>query len=116
VPPKKKAVSLQQVAHEVGLKADLVRDVLREVASGVPRETADRIFRAARKLGYDLRKLKIGKRMQYRKETLDEVLAKIVENEGWGRPDIVKYLKESLALVERVHRRVFKEEFGAEPK
>ena len=89
----------------------------REVAGPtVPRETADKIFRAARKLGYDLRKLKIGKRMQYRKETLEEVLGKIVENEPWSRPEIVKYLKESLALVDRVHKRVFHDEFGAEGK
>ena len=117
MPPKKRDVSIRQVADEAGYKIDLVRDVLREVAGpAVPRDTADKIFRAARKLGYDLRKLKIGKRMQYRKETLEEVLGKIVENEPWGRAEIVKYLKESLALVDRVHKRVFKDEFGAEPR
>jgi DNA-binding LacI/PurR family transcriptional regulator len=114
VASKKSDVTLRQVAEEAGFKVDLVRDVLREVPGiAVPKATQDRIFKAARKLGYDLRKLKIGKRMQTRKETLEEVLGRIVENTGWGRGEIVKYLRESLTLVERVHKRVFHDEFGA---
>lgn len=110
---KKNDVSLRAVADEAGLKLDLVRDVLRELPGlACPKDTQDKIFKAARKLGYDLRKLKIGKRMQTRKETLEEVLGRILENTGWDRGEIVKYLRESLTLVERVHKRVFKEEFG----
>jgi hypothetical protein len=52
--------------------------------------------------------------MQYRKETLDEILEKLGENPSWTRGDIVKYLKESRGLVDRVHKRVFREEFGEE--
>lgn len=112
---KKKDVSIAQIADEVGKDVDFVRDVLREAPGlKVDRELQDRIFKTARKIGYDFRKLRIGKRMQSRKETLDEVLEKISENPAWSRGDIVKYLKESRALVDRVHRRVFREEFGAE--
>ncbi|HEX7897123.1 MAG TPA: hypothetical protein VF950_05155 [Planctomycetota bacterium] len=108
---KKRDVSLRQVADEVGLKIDLVRNILRE-ATTAPKETQDRVFKAARKLGYDLRKLKIGKRMQTRKETLEEVLGRISDHAAWTRAEILEYLRESLALMERVHKRVFKDEFG----
>jgi hypothetical protein len=50
--------------------------------------------------------------MQHRKEMLDEVLEKIGEHPHWSRAEILKYLKESRALVDRVHKRVFREEFG----
>ncbi len=113
MPPKKKDISIRHIAQEVGLDPGFVLDVLKEIPGvQVTREVADKIFKAARKLGYDFRKLKIGKRMQHRKETFDEVLEKIGENPGWGRAEIVKYLKESRALVDRVHKRVFKDEFG----
>jgi hypothetical protein len=112
VPPKKKEVSLKLLAQELGLSLDLVRNVLKELPGSVTREVQDKIYRTARKMGYDFRKLKIGKRMQYRKEMLDEVLEKIGEHPNWTRGEILKYLKESRALVDRVHKRVFREEFG----
>jgi hypothetical protein len=114
VPPKKKEITLRQLAQELGLGVELVRNVLKEVPSIVTREVQDKIYRTARKLGYDFRKLKIGKRMQYRKEMLDEVLEKIGEHPHWSRAEILKYLRESRALVDRVHNRVFREEFGEE--
>ena len=110
--PKKRDVTLKQVADEVGMKVDQVRDILREAAA-VSKATGDRVFSAARKLGYDLRKLKIGKRMQTRKETLEEVLGRISGHTAWTRAEILEYLRESLALMERVHKRVFRDEFGA---
>jgi hypothetical protein len=115
VAAKKKDITVQHIADEVGLDADFVRDVLKEVPGvQVTRTQADKIFQTARKMGYDFRKLKIGKRMQSRRETLEEVLEKIAGNPEWSRGDVIKYLKESLALVERVHKRVFREEFGEE--
>ncbi len=114
---RKGEVTLRHIAQETGLEVELVRNVLKEVPGvQVARETADRIFKTARKLGYDFRKLKIGKRMQSRKETLDEMLEKISENPSWGRAEILKFLKESRALVDRVHKRVFREEFGQDPE
>jgi len=109
---KKRDVSLRQVAEDVGMKLDEVRDILRE-ASRAPKTIQDKVFNAARKLGYDLRKLKIGKRIQVRKETLEEVYVRVREKAEWGRDEIIAYLKDSLALVDRVHKRVFKDEFGA---
>lgn len=111
---KKKEITLRQLAQELGLGVELVRNVLMEHPGSVSREQQDKIYKTARKLGYDFRKLKIGKRMQYRKEMLDEVLEKIGHHSGWGRAEILKYLKESRALVDRVHKRVFREEFGGE--
>ena len=113
---KKTEVTLRQLAQELGMSLELIRNVLKELPGTVSRETQDRIYRTARKLGYDFRKLKIGKRMQYRKEMLDEVLEKLHDHPSWTRSEILKYLKESRALVERVHKRVFREEFGDENK
>ncbi len=105
--------SLKSIADAVKLDLAVVRDVLREKPGvNVTKKDADRIFAAARKLGYDLKKLKLGKRMQVRRETLDEVLTRIGENPDWTRAQIVKYLRDALGMVERVHKRVFKEEFG----
>jgi DNA-binding LacI/PurR family transcriptional regulator len=103
VPPKKKEVTLKQLAQELGLGIDLVRNVLKELPGSVSREVQDKIYKTARKLGYDFRKLKIGKRMQYRKGMLDEVLEKIGETyANWSRSEILKYLKrKSHALVDR---------------
>lgn len=112
MPAKNKEVSLKQLSQELGLSLDIVRNVLKELPGSVTREVQDKIYKTARKLGYDFRKLKIGKRMQYRKEMLDEVLEKIGEHPNWSRAEILKYLKESRALVDRVHKRVFREEFG----
>jgi transcriptional regulator with XRE-family HTH domain len=116
VPAKKKDITLKQLAQELGLGVELVRNVLKELPGSVTREVQDKIFKTARKLGYDFRKLKIGKRMLYRKEMLDEVLEKIGTNPGWDRGDILKYLKDTCALVDRVHKRVFREEFGDETR
>ena len=115
MPPKKKPVTLRQIANELGMGVETIRAVFKELPGVVlDRAELDRIYRTARKLGYDFRKLKIGKRMQYRKEMLDEVLEKIGEHSSWGRNEILKYLKESRALVDRVHKRVFREEFGGD--
>jgi hypothetical protein len=115
VPPKKKPVTLRQIALEVGLGVETVRAVFKELPGiALEREKLDKVYRTARKLGYDFRKLKIGKRMQYRKEMLDEVLEKIGEHSEWTRADILKFLKECRALVDRVHKRVFREEFGGD--
>ena len=111
---KKKEISLKQLSQELGMSLELVRNVLKELPGTVTREVQDKIYKTARKMGYDFRKLKIGKRMQYRKEMLDEVLEKIGEHPNWSRGEILKYLKESRALVDRVHKRVFREEFGEE--
>jgi DNA-binding LacI/PurR family transcriptional regulator len=105
--------SIKKIADQLGLDQALVTAVLKEQPGvKVTRETADKIFMTARKLGYDLKKLKLGKRMQVRKETIEETLNLIAENPSWGRAEIVKYLKEMLGMVERVHKRVFREEYG----
>jgi hypothetical protein len=115
MPPKKKPVTLRQVASEVGMGVEIIRAVFKELPGVVlDRTELDKIYKTARKLGYDFRKLKIGKRMQYRKEMLDEVLEKIGGHSEWTRADILKFLKECRALVDRVHKRVFREEFGGD--
>ena len=109
----KQTTSIKVIAEESGIPAGVVRSVLREsVPKGVSRDDQDKIFKIARRLGYDFSKLKIGKRMQYRKETLDEVIDKVYNHPDWGRDEIVKFLNESRAFLDRVHDKAFREEFG----
>jgi hypothetical protein len=96
------------------MEVEDVRRILGEAtAPRYSRETLDRVFGTARKLGYDFKKLKIGKRMGVRREVFQEVLSQIEDHPSWSRSDIVKYLKQSAEMIERVHRRSFREEFGA---
>ncbi len=105
--------SIKKIADELGMDTRLVSDVLKEVPGvAVAKGTADKIFNAARRLGYDLKKLKVGKRMQMRKETLEEMLEKLDEHRDWARADMIRYLKDALKMLERVHQRVYPEEFG----
>lgn len=118
MPAKKKTpkeITIREIAKQVKLHAGIVRNVLKETPGlKVPREEQDRIFKVARKLGYDFRKLKLGKRIQQRKETLEEVLDKVSKNPGWSRDQIVAFLINSIEMVDRVQKRAFGEEYGAE--
>ena len=53
MPPKKKDVTLRQLAQELGLGVELVRNVLKELPGSVTREMQDKIYKTARKLGYE---------------------------------------------------------------
>ena len=110
--PRPAIVTVKHVADLAGQPLELTRDVLNE-AAGVKasRAVQDRIFNAARRLGYDLRKLKIGKRMQARKDTLTEVLKACEAHPEWSRADILAYLDRTLQLLDRVRRKVFEQEF-----
>lgn len=111
---KKKAVTITQVARELKLDPSLVLGVICEKSGvEVSREEKDRIFKTARRLGYDFYRLRIGKRIQVRKEALDEAIATIEGQPNWGRAEILKYLKDTGGLHDRIHNRVFTEkEFG----
>ena len=105
--------TVRKIAEHLKLAPVVVSSVLKEETKvRVNRKTADKIFKAARKLGYDLQKLKLGKRMEVRRQTIEETLARVAENPAWDRADIVAHLQEALGLVKRVHKRVFKEEYG----
>ncbi|MBI2901621.1 MAG: hypothetical protein HYY17_15670 [Planctomycetes bacterium] len=107
--------SIRKIAEELKLDFTLVRDVLKEVSTRkVAKSVQDRIFNAARRFGYDLNKLRIGKRMAHQRETLEDVLKRVEANPGWGRDEIVRHLREALGMVERVQKRVFKDEYGDE--
>ncbi len=105
--------SIRKIAEKVGMSPSLVRDVLKEMpGTRVTREVADRIFDAARRLKYDLKKLKIGKQMAFRKATILKLLEQIEQNPDWDREEIVAHLQEASGMVTRVHKRVFREEYG----
>ena len=107
--------TINDVAKECGLDIDLVRRVLREDPTvQVSKETLDRVYGSARKLGYDLKKLKLGKRMDLRRETVEEILERIESKADWSRSEIIDYLKGLMGMVERVHNRAFPDEYGKE--
>ena len=109
------AVTLNDVAHALKLDVEQVRRILSESPGGakVAKDVLDRVYSTARKLGYDFKKLKIGKQMGLRKAMFEEILQQIEAHPSWGRSDIVKYLQQSSEMIERVHKRSFREEFGA---
>ena len=107
--------SLKDIADKAGVDLKLVRDILNEVPGvRAARDVADKVFRTARTLGYDLKKLKLGKRMHLRKTTLEEIITLIEGHTQWDRKAILEHLKKSCQLIERTHKRAFAEEFGEE--
>src|SRR3990167_5713286 len=104
--------TLKEIAKLSGVPLEVARNVLRETPGYVvTKAVQDNVFGTARQLGYDLKKLKIGKRMQFRKDTFKEIIKQLEDHPNWNRKDIVSYLTNSVEMVDRVHKRVFKEEF-----
>jgi len=107
--------SLKEIADQAGVDLKIVRNILNETPGmRVPKDIADKVFKTARSLGYDLKKLKLGKRMHLRKETLEEIVSAIEGHPTWDRRAILDHLKKSCQLIERTHKRAFAEEFGEE--
>lgn len=107
------AITLKEVADQVKMPVELVRDILTEKHGvNATREQMDLTFKTARKLGYDFRKLKIGKRMNLRKDVLTDILNHIEANPKWKRKEILTYLNKSCEMVDRVHKKTFVEEFS----
>ncbi|OHB74438.1 MAG: hypothetical protein A2Z34_05135 [Planctomycetes bacterium RBG_16_59_8] len=111
-----KGTDIAAIARETGIERAVVRSVLKEVAGvKVSRTTQDKIFRTARRLGYDFKKLKIGKRMVVVRETMEGLVLHIERHPAWGRDEILHHLRESVSLVNRVQKRAFTEEFDDAP-
>lgn len=106
-------VTLADIAKAANLNIDFVRNILTETPGiKTTKETMDLVFKTARKMKYDFRKLKIGKRMNIRKEVIEDIIKHLETHPKWKRKDILEYLKNASKLVERVHKRAFVEEFG----
>jgi DNA-binding LacI/PurR family transcriptional regulator len=106
-------ITLADIAKAVKLETGFVRDILTEKPGlHVPKNTLDLVFKAARNMNYDFKKLKIGKRMNQRKEVIDQIATDIKANPKWKRKEILAYLRKTSDLVERVHKRAFEQEFG----
>ena len=106
-------VTLSKVAKAVKLDTNLVRDILTEQPGiKADKEILDLVFTTARRMGYDFRKLKVGKRMNLRKEVVMDFIQQIKRHPKWGRKQILEYMKNACKMVERVHKRAFEEEFG----
>ena len=107
------AITLKEVAELVNLPLELVRDILTEKHGiNATKEQMDLTFKTARKLGYDFKKLKICKRMNLRKEILNDIIKQIESNPKWKRKEILTYLSKSCEMVDRVHKKTFVEEFS----
>ena len=107
------AITLKEVAAKIKLPLGLVRDILTEKHGiNATREQMDLAFKTARNLGYDFKKLKIGKRMNLRKEILSDIINHLEANPKWKRKEIIAYLTKSCEMVDRVHKKTFIEEFS----
>ncbi len=58
-------------------------------------------------MGYDFKKLKIGKRMDLRKELIEEIVVSIEKHQDWDRNEILNHLRRQAGLMQRVHKKVF---------
>ena len=106
-------VTLNDVVKQVKMPEELVRDILTEKHGiQVTKEQMDLVFTTARKMGYDFKKLKIGKRLNIRKEIISDIIKQIESHPKWKREDIIDYLQKSCDMVERVHKKTFIEEFS----
>src|SRR3989339_1365002 len=106
------AITLKEVAAKIKLPLGLVRDILTEKHGiNATREQMDLAFKTARNLGYDFKKLKIGKRMNLRKDVLTDILKQVEAHPKWKRKEILEYLNKSCEMVDRVHKKTFVEEF-----
>ncbi|MDI6732958.1 MAG: hypothetical protein QME51_01970 [Planctomycetota bacterium] len=104
--------TLKDIASQVNMPLELVRDILTEKTGiKITKEEMDLVFKTARGLGYDFRKLKIGKRINLRKEILSDIIKQIESNPKWKRNNIVDYLKRCCEMIERVDKKAFEEEF-----
>ncbi len=105
--------TLRDVAKAVGMDVHFVREILKENEQlKATKSDQDRVFNAARRLGYDLKRLRIAKRMHWRKQTIQELIENIEKNGSWDRGEILKYMRHSIDFVDRVHKKAFTEEFG----
>ncbi len=106
---------MPEIADQTGVDLKTVRNTLVEMPGvRVAKDIADQVFKPARSLGCDLKRLKLGKRMHLRKETLEEIISAIEGHPTWNRRAILDHLKKSCQLIERTHKRAFAEEFGEE--
>ena len=105
-------VTQKDVADYLGMDLETVRHILNETPGmNFDKATLDKVFGAARKLGYDLRKLKIGKRMEIRKTTIEDMIRQIEKHPEWNRTEILEHLRASIGLVKRVQKKAFPQEF-----
>lgn len=105
-------VTQQNIADHLGLDVETVRNVLTEAPGFLyDRELQDRVFRTARKMGYDFRKLKIGKRMEIRRLSIEDMIRQVEKHPEWGRDEILDCMRNSIGLVQRVQRKAFPQEF-----
>jgi DNA-binding LacI/PurR family transcriptional regulator len=105
----------KDIAKHLGMDLQSVRRILNETPGyHYDKATMDKVFGAARQLGYDLRKLKIGKRMEVRKGVIEDMIRHIEKHESWGREEILDHLRTSIGLVKRVQKKAFPQEYPEE--
>lgn len=105
-------VSVKEIADKLGMDVEIVRRILFESHTvTVNRETKDEVYQTARDLGYDITKLNISKKMVERKTALEEVIKYVDDNPEWGRREILSYMRYSIGLVDRVHKKVVPEAY-----
>lgn len=109
---ERNSTTLTDVAREAGVDEETARSILSEkTGTRFPKELQDKVFQTARRIGYDLKKLKIGKSMDQRGKIYEEVLKNVLSNADWDRADIIRFLEAGLGLVKRVKHKSFPDEF-----
>ncbi|MHC4663362.1 MAG: hypothetical protein ACYS8W_17015 [Planctomycetota bacterium] len=98
--------TIKDIAERVGMDEESVRRILLEDPTmSVERDVKDKIYATARKMGYDLTKLRFGKKLADRSDVLRRVIEQVEENTEWGRDEILVHLRYVLDLTKRHHKR-----------
>lgn len=100
-------VTLAEIARAAKVSTETVWKVLWEIKDvKITRNIRERVFQSARRLGYDLPRLKIAKRIVWRKEVMQEIMDQIKHHPEWDREGILRYLSNCIRMVDRVYKRL----------
>jgi len=98
--------TIKDIAVRVGLDEELVRRILSEDPTlGVERDVKDKVFATAREMGYDLTKLRFGKKLRDRGDIVKLIIEQVESNADWDREEILAHLRYVLDLTSRHHKR-----------
>jgi len=106
---------LSHISRKLGMDTQSVRSILLELASSpIEGDKHANVFKAATEEGLDLNKLRIARRINTRKEAIEEILRYIEANPKWKKDDVISYLRYSRTLMLRVEKKILPDFFDDE--
>ena len=103
---------LTKVAKRLNMDEDRVRAILLELpeATATPAEQ-EKTRKAAVQEGLDPVKLQVGRRIEARKEAIEDVLKYIEAHPTWKKEEIIAYMRYTGSLLRRVQKKILPDLF-----